>query len=69
MIERNRVFLMLALVVFSGCGVKGKPSAPREESSIGRGRPSYSKLVESLEKDEEPSEKKKIQPPQDQGGR
>jgi predicted small lipoprotein YifL len=50
--KRWNLILLAFLWCLTGCGVKGKPSAPKEESPIGRGRPSFNKLVDSLTEQE-----------------
>lgn len=54
--KNSRVVFLFVVFLFMpflpGCGVKGKTQAPLADSPIGRGRPSFSKAISDLTKDD-----------------
>ena len=38
---KNSIFLLVALVLVTGCGIKGAPRPPDEPPKIGTGQPNY----------------------------
>lgn len=47
---------IFSLLLVAGCGVKGDPLPPLEPVSIGRGQPSYGKVMNEVPLEEPPSE-------------
>jgi len=51
----KKIMILLSLVCFSACGVRGKPLPPENPPLLGRGEPNYSKATEKVDL---PSQKK-----------
>jgi hypothetical protein len=45
----NKSILLAALLVGSGCGVKGDPLPPEQVPRLGRGYPTYTKASEQIQ--------------------
>jgi hypothetical protein len=62
----NKLFFILLFLIFTvGCGVKGDPKPPLMPAEIGRGQPSYRRVLknvslpQSQEEDEEDANEEK----------